>query len=266
MAGDIPGNSATFDHLAAAPVAATAPMSAPPIAANTDYMNDFLFGLPEWDSTLSLTPELTDVSSVTSPQSDSTGDQRLPFPTYEAAASQFVPSSAIPLPNFAFNDVFQQEQAACTPPSWFIGDGIDFSRQTQHASAYYGNTHVETNLDMVTPVDMSSMTVNTSTGGVGVSEMVLGKRRRKSSYDLPQQRGNPTTDGVLEAAGSTKRTRRTPAIRTQQKINNKSKATGRGVGRLASTTARGVYHQSLLGPSVPQGSVGALTAGTTVLD
>ncbi|KAH9176584.1 hypothetical protein EDB89DRAFT_77647 [Lactarius sanguifluus] len=250
MARDIAGKSATFDHLAAAPVAATAPMSGPPFAANTDYINDFLFSLPEWGSTLSLTPELTDVSSFTSPQSDSTGDQRLPSPTYEAAASQFVPSSAIPLPNIAFTDVFQQEQATCTPPSWFIGDGID-----------YGNTHVETNLDVVTPVDMSSTTVNTSTGGVGVLEMVLGKRRRKSSYELPQQRVNPITDGVLEAAGSTKRTRRTPAIRTQLTINDKSKAAGRGVGRLASTTARGVYHRSLLGPSVPQGSVGALMQG-----
>ncbi|KAH8992852.1 hypothetical protein EDB86DRAFT_1423851 [Lactarius hatsudake] len=188
MAGDIPGNSATFkfDHLAAAPVAATAPMSVPPFAAHTDHMNDFLFGLPEWDPTLSLTPELTDVSSVASPQSDSTGDQRHPSHTYEAAASQFVPSSAIPVPNVAFTDVFQQEQAACSPPSWFIGDGIDFSRQTQHASTYHGNTHVETNLDMVTLVDMSSTMVNASTGGVGVSEMVLGKRRRKS-YDYPSR-------------------------------------------------------------------------------
>ena len=70
-----------------------------------------------------------------------------------------------------------------------------------------------------------------------------------------------TTDGVLEAAGSTKRIRSTPANRTLTKVNGKSKVVGRGAGRLASTTARGVYHQPLLGPSVPQGSVEALAQG-----
>jgi hypothetical protein len=65
----------------------------------------------------------------------------------------------------------------------------------------------------------------------------------------------------LEAAGTTKRPRRAPAVRTQLRSNSKSKAAGRGAGRLASTTAQGVYHQSLLGPSVPQGSVGALAQG-----
>ena len=34
-----------------------------------------------------------------------------------------------------------------------------------------------------------------------------------------------------------------------------------GVERLPSTTARGVYHRSLLGPNVPQGSVGSLAQG-----
>jgi hypothetical protein len=75
-------------------------------------------------------------------------------------------------------------------------------------------------------------------------------------------RGTSNLDGVLVAGGSTKRTRRTtPAIRTHSKINSKSKAAGRRAERLASTTARGVYHRSLLGPSVPQGSVGALARG-----
>ncbi len=43
----MPGNSATFDHLAAAPFAATTPVPAlPPLATNIDYMNDFFFDLP----------------------------------------------------------------------------------------------------------------------------------------------------------------------------------------------------------------------------
>ena len=68
-------------------------------------------------------------------------------------------------------------------------------------------------------------------------------------------------DGVLTAAGSRKRTPRTPAVRTHFRTNAKSKAAGRGAGRLASTTAHGLYHRSLLGPSVPRGSVGALAQG-----
>ena len=55
---------------------------------------------------------------------------------------------------------------------------------------------------------------------------------------------------------STKRARRPPTTRIQQDINDTSKAAGRGAERLGSTTTRGVYHQSLLGHSVPQGSVG----------
>ncbi|KAH9020002.1 hypothetical protein EDB84DRAFT_1623093 [Lactarius hengduanensis] len=251
--GTMPGNSA-IDHLGAAPFAATAPVPAPPPLAANDYMNDFLFDLPEWDS---LTP---DVSSVTSPHSDIIGDQLLPSPTYEAAASQFVPSPATLLPDFEFADLFQPGQAL----SWIVGDGIDFTGQTQPGYAsfpdlmsIYGNTHIETNLDIATPTDVSSTMETTSTEGVGLLGTVLGKRSRES-YELPQQRVKLTTDGVLKAAGSTKRARRTPAIRTQSNINGKSKAVGRGAGRLASTTARGVYHRSLLGPSVPQGSVGTL--------
>ncbi len=60
-----------------------------------------------------------------------------------------VPSSTTPLANFDFTDVFQLEQAACTPPSWFTGDGIDFIGQTQPGyssisdlMSMYGNTYV----------------------------------------------------------------------------------------------------------------------------
>ena len=133
---------------------------------------------------------------------------------------------------------------------------------------------------MATPVHMLSATEITSTSKVGVevSGTVLGKRSREryeiylnrcawlddddsNSHELPQKWGKSTTHGVLEAAGSVKRTRRTPAIRTQRNVNSKSKAVGCGAGRLASTTAQGVYHRPLLGPSVPQGLVGALVQG-----
>jgi hypothetical protein len=136
---------------------------------------------------------------------------------------------------------------------------------------------IEAYPEMAMPLAMSATTEVARTD-VGVSEKVLGKRRREryviyldrsagaddddsGSCELPQDWGHSATDGVLEAAGSRKRTRPTPVTKTQEKINGKSEAVGCGAGRLASTTARGVYHRSLLGPSVPQGSVGALVHG-----
>ena len=111
----------------------------------------------------------------------------------------------------------------------------------------------ETYPDAVVPIDMSLTTEG------AWAETVLGKRRREryviyrnrsagpddddsSSHESPQKRGNSTTDGVLEAARSTKRTRRTPATKTQSNIDGKSKATGCGARRLASSIARGLYH------------------------
>ena len=134
---------------------------------------------------------------------------------------------------------------------------------------------------MATQLDVSSTTESTSREGTGARETVLGKRSSErygicrgrsvgpdnddsdSSYEFPRKRGKPTTDGALkvEAAGSRKRTLRAPADRTQRRNNSKSKAAGRGAGRLASTTVQGLYHRSLLGPSVPQGSVGASAQG-----
>ena len=74
----------------------------------------------------------------------------------------------------------------------------------------------------------------------------------------PKKRGRPSPTWVPGEAASRKRTRRPPVTRTQAKFNGTSKAAGHGAERLESMTAQGVYHQSLLGLSVPQGSVGLL--------
>jgi hypothetical protein len=58
--------------------------------------------------------------------------------------------------------------------------------------------------------------------------------------------------GVLEAAGTTSKTRHRPAARTPTAKNNESKTAGCGAGRLAATTAQEVHHQHLRGPSVQQ--------------
>ena len=48
-----------------------------------------------------------------------------------------------------------------------------------------------------------------------------------------------------------------PATRSHRPTNETSKTAGRGAGRLAPSTARGVSHRSLPGLRVPQGSAGA---------
>jgi hypothetical protein len=73
----------------------------------------------------------------------------------------------------------------------------------------------------------------------------------------PKKKGRPSATRIQGGAESTKRARRSPATRTHAKTNGISKAVGRGAERLASTTAQGVYHRSLPGLGVPQGSVGA---------
>ena len=107
----------------------------------------------------------------------------------------------------------------------------------------------------------------------------LGKRNREKyetyNYGLPQangedsdenepgpqKRARPNETRVPGGAQSSRRTRRSPATMTRKSINSKSKAVGRGAERLASTTVQGVYHRSLPGLSVSQGSVGALELG-----
>ncbi len=107
----------------------------------------------------------------------------------------------------------------------------------------------------------------------------LGKRRREryETYicDLTQadsknsdetETAGPKKRGrqgarVQGGAAATKRTRRSLATRTQQNNNDKSKAAGRGAGMLAPSMAQGIYHRSLLGLSVPGGSVGILAHG-----
>ena len=77
----------------------------------------------------------------------------------------------------------------------------------------------------------------------------------------PTKRGRLSPTWVVGEATSRKRTRRLPSTKAQTRFNVISKAAGRGAERLAFTTAQGLCHQSLLGLSVPQGSVGLLAQG-----
>jgi hypothetical protein len=76
-----------------------------------------------------------------------------------------------------------------------------------------------------------------------------------------QKRAKTSKTRVPGGAESIGRTPRSPATRTQHGNNCKSKAAGRGAGRLTSTTAQGVYRRTLPGHSVSQGSTGALEQG-----
>ncbi|KAH9065518.1 hypothetical protein EDB87DRAFT_1081480 [Lactarius vividus] len=89
----------------------------------------------------------------------------------------------------------------------------------------------------------------------------LGKRSRSEEDGSGLQKRARPSARVPGGAESTERTCRSPATRTRQRNDSKSKAAGRGAERLAFTTAQGVYHRSLPGLSVPQGSVEALELG-----
>jgi hypothetical protein len=108
-----------------------------------------------------------------------------------------------------------------------------------------------------------------------VPETVLGKRPREAEdthddaglgdddgyqpHPRKKGKGKMAVTGVLEAAGTTSKTRHRPGARTPADANHKSKTAGCGAGRLAATTAQEVYHQHLQGPSVQQVLVGATT-------
>jgi hypothetical protein len=72
------------------------------------------------------------------------------------------------------------------------------------------------------------------------------------------KRARPSGTRVPGGAESKSRTRRSPATRTRTFSNDISKTAGCRAERLGSTTARGVYHRSMPGLRVSQGSVGAL--------
>ena len=72
-----------------------------------------------------------------------------------------------------------------------------------------------------------------------------GRGRRKKA------KGNAAINGVLGAAGHTRRARK-PSTRTPARFNDKSEAAGRGAERLAVQNAQELYHQILLGPNAQE--------------
>ncbi|KAH9042238.1 hypothetical protein EDB85DRAFT_1241491 [Lactarius pseudohatsudake] len=127
-----------------------------------------------------------------------------------------------------------------------------------------GNMSFPTQLDYTRAHDYIVAPTEALATSVTVSSSTLGKRRQRSEENEtgPQKRAKSNATRVLGGgAESTKRARRSPATRTRPETNSKSKAAGRGAERLASTTAQGVYHRSLPGLSVSQGSMGALEHG-----
>jgi hypothetical protein len=78
-----------------------------------------------------------------------------------------------------------------------------------------------------------------------------------SHEKLPQKRvRRGRANGIPKAARSAPRTCRKPVARIpKQGMNSKPKEAGRGAWRLATPDSQGIYHQSLLGPSLQQGWV-----------
>ena len=84
-----------------------------------------------------------------------------------------------------------------------------------------------------------------------------------SHQQRPHKKGKDkmAVSGVLEAVGATNKARIKPATRTRALKNGKSKTVGHGAGKLVTTTAQGVYHPSLPGPSAQQVLVGTTSRG-----
>ncbi|KAH9077579.1 hypothetical protein EDB83DRAFT_2344562 [Lactarius deliciosus] len=247
-----------------------------PLADNVDaYTQEFFF--PQTVSMRQLavlsncSSSLTDVSSLPSPRSDGTGNRIIPFPTF-GTTSSYIPQPPLAGPSFPQFDIagtWGPNQITSAPPDLFMG-GSDFVAQVQPDSGQildplnmYMNTTSSSPWDCTQPLDhltMPTEALATMVRRETAPPSSLGKRNRGSdeSGSGGPKKGKPSTTRVLEGAESTKRTRRSPATRTRQLTNHKSKAAGRGAEMLVSTTAQGLYHRSLPELSVPQGSMGAL--------
>ncbi|KAH9046173.1 hypothetical protein EDB84DRAFT_1674228 [Lactarius hengduanensis] len=271
-AGDMFGNGASFLDAIKTDTMAFAPPPAPsfPPYGMGALTQDVFFTQPNFSNSLPSTPSLTDVSSVPSPQGEGTGDGFMPFPTFEGAPSYFVQPPGPSLSQLDIAGVLLANQFTCAPPTRSTGDG-NFAGQVppdyrgtldlmgmNGDMSYPGQFYnTEPNDYLAAPTEaLAAMVINEK----GVPSSSLGKRTRTSEENEPgpQKRARPNAIGVPGEAESTKRA---PATRTRQKINSKSKAAGRGAERLAFTTAQGVYHRSLPGLSVSQGSMGALEQG-----
>lgn len=251
-------DAAATDTMGFAP-APTLPFPTDPIDGMDAFLQDLL-SQPDISNLLSSTPPLTDGSSVPTPESDGTGDGLSPFPTFEGAASYFPPGPSSTQLDIAGG--LQPEQYA--PPMWFMGDGNLAGQLPPEYLASLAFMNMNGNMSYPTQSDHTQAdALTTMVTSETVPPASLGKRSRRSEEDGsgPQKRARPSVTRVPGGTESTERTRRSPATRTQQLINGKSKAAGRGAERLASTTAQGVYHRFLPGLSVPQGSMGALEQG-----
>ncbi|KAH8999862.1 hypothetical protein EDB86DRAFT_2907883 [Lactarius hatsudake] len=225
---------------------------------NTDtFIQGFFFTQPDFSTSFSGTPSLTDVSSLPSPQSDGTGGGFLPFPTFEATSSYLAQPPGLPLPQLNTAGTMGPNQIIGAPPTWSMG-GSNFAGSVQTDSGPIPGPVManSASLDYTQLIDYLTMPAQalTSPAMREIAPSSLGKRSRQSDKDEPggRKRGRPRATRVLGGAESTRRDS------TQRNFNGISKAAERGAERLASTTARGLYHRSLLGLSVSQGSVGAL--------
>ncbi|KAH9025730.1 hypothetical protein EDB85DRAFT_2177855 [Lactarius pseudohatsudake] len=197
-----------------------APAIMPPFPTdNTDaFIQGFFFTQP---FVFTRSKALTDVSSLPSPQSDGTGGGFLPFPTFEATSSYLAQPPGLPFPQLNTAGTMGPNQMIGAPPTWSMG-GSNFAGPVQTDSGPTPD-----------PVMANSASLD-------YTQLIDNLTRPAQALTSPAMR-----EIVPSSLGK----------RSRQSI---SKAAGCGAERPASTTARGLYHRSLLGLSVSQGSVGAL--------
>ncbi|KAH9055712.1 hypothetical protein EDB87DRAFT_1834024 [Lactarius vividus] len=217
-----------------------APAIMPPFPTdNTDAFIQRLFFTQPKFSTSSGTPPLTDSSSFPSPQSDGTGGGFLPYPTFGATSSYLARPQGLPLPQLNTTGTMGPNQIISVPPTWSMG-GSNFAGPVQTDS---GPT-----LDPVMAYSRVRRCHRPP------SESGAARGMKLTGIHLPS--ADDKNSGERELGGPKKKGKH--PTRDPTNFNNISKAARRGAERLASTTARGLYHRSLLGLSVEQGSVRAL--------
>ncbi|KAN0132698.1 hypothetical protein V8E53_009369 [Lactarius tabidus] len=225
------------------------------------FSQGYVFTQPDFP--FSRTPSLSNSSSLPSPQGDGIVDGFLQFPILDAAPSDFVQPPGPSVPQLGAFGALGPNRITGAPPTWFMG-GSNFVEQAEPNFGHIPDPYL--NMPYSVPPDYTQLTGHLPVPGASTVKATgqtvhFGKRGRKRDDNEsagPQKRSRPSATRVPGRAQPANGTRRPPATRTRATINSKSKAVGRRAERLASTTARGVYHQSLPGLSVPQGSMGAL--------
>ncbi|KAH9964350.1 hypothetical protein BGW80DRAFT_1541473 [Lactifluus volemus] len=278
--GNAINSVATFSNVGAVKAAAA---YAPPPPTSEIYLEDLVdnnFHQDPCSLWLAPTPSLTDSSSVPSPSGDSPWAENLASPTYPTPGvfTDPLPSGSVTGPTFQPELPWHEKsgQFDYVTPQFFVGDSNwDGETAPAYSAGFLDHTDIEGYPSYPLEWSLQGPTLNgpgealalptpSPAQKMAVPGTVLGKRPHRDDDNYDDEGLGQGQDGCERGSGgsgSHKGARIKPATRTSANRNDKSKTVGRGAGRLATTTAEGVYHQSLPGPSDQQVLVGTTALG-----